>query len=216
MIEIFFFRGMRFSWDPHGVGAQGADGEVEANPMLAARPMVYQGVDADMCTGPNIARRQQAINAGLRLGSPINFSWLLYKPGRTITAGLGTTDVMTGFMSGCPIVTFTTQRRLVAHVGTVANAPDVNTLVKQKIRAILPANAQGFNPSAAWTTNDRAALMQQLRSPAIPQVVALVTTGGNFFSILIGKYPNQPQSYVVGGCVPVPAWTHAELLNVLA
>lgn len=216
MIEVFFFRGMRFSWDPHGVGAQGDDGNVEANPMLPARPMVYQGVDMDMCTGPYPARRQLAINAGLRLGSPINFSWLLYKPGRTVTAGLATTDVLTGFMSGCPIVTFTTQRRLVAHVGTVANNAEVNTLVKQKIRAILPANARGFDPSGAWTTNDRAALMQQLRSPAIPQVVALVTSGGNFFSILVGKYPNQPQSYVIGGCVPVAGWDHAQLQNVLA
>lgn len=215
MIENYFFRGMRFSWNPHGEGQQMSDGIVEANPSLGARPMTYQGVDMDLCTGPALARRQNAFAQGLRLGLQINFAWLLYKPGRTTTIPLGGTDVLTGFMSGCPIVTLTTALKLVAHVGTVANAPETNQKVKQNFRSIMPNNAKGFNPSGAWSTNDRATLMQQLKSPAIPQVVALVTSAGSFYSILIGKYPNSQGSYVVGGIVPVPAWDYASLTNVL-
>lgn len=216
MIENYFFRGMRFSWNPHGEGQQMEDGIVEANPPLPARPMTYQGVDMDLCTGPALGHRQRALAQGLRLGMQINFSWLLYKPGRTTTIPLGTTDVLTGFMSGCPIVTLTTALRLVAHVGTVANAPTTNQRVKQTFRGILPHNARGFNPSGAWTTNDRATLMQQIGSPSIPQVVALVTTTGNFYSILVGKYANQPASYVIGGCVPVPPWNYGQLNTVLS
>lgn len=216
MIEQYFFRGMRFSWSPHGEGQQQDDGIVEANPPLPARPMTYQGVDMDLCTGPALAQRQRAIGLGLRLGFQINFAWLLYKPGRTTTIPLGGTDVLTGFMSGCPIATLTTGLRLVAHVGTVANAPTVNQKVKQNFRDIMPLNARGFNPSGAWSTTDRANLMQALKSPAIPQVVALVTTGGNFYSILVGKYPNVRDSYVIGGCIPVPPWSNAELTNVLS
>jgi hypothetical protein len=155
MIENYFFRGMRISWSPHGEGLQKEDGLVEANPPLPPRPMTYRGVDMDLCTGPALARRQHALARGLRLGQQINSVWLLYKPGRTTTAPLGNVDVLTGFMSGCPIVTFTTGRRLVAHVGTVANAPDTNQLVKETVRGILPNNARGFNPSGAWTGNDR-------------------------------------------------------------
>jgi hypothetical protein len=215
MIENYFFRGMRFSWNPHGVGNLMYDGIVEASPPLPARPMTYQGVDVDLCTGPAETRRQRAIAQGLRLGFPINAIWLLYRPGRTTTVPLSSIDILTGFMSGCPIVTFTTARSLVAHVGTVANEPTINHKVKQTIRGILPNNAKGFDPSGVWTTNDRATLMQQIRSPSIPQVVALVTTTGDFYSLLIGKYPNQPDSYVIGGCVPVPPWDYNKLVTQL-
>ena len=216
MIENYFFRGMRISWNPHGEGQQQGDGIVEASPTLPARPMTYQGVDMDLCTGQAESRRKQAFASGLRLGFQINSVWLLYKPGRTTTVPLGGTDVMTGFMSGCPIVTMTTGLRLVAHVGTVANAPDTNQKVKQTFRGIMPNNARGFNPSGAWSMNDRANRMQQIKSPSIPQVVALVTTGGNFYSLLIGKYPNQKDAYVIGGFVPVPPWSHAQLTTVLS
>jgi hypothetical protein len=214
MIERYFFRGMRFSWAAPGEAAQATDGKVEAGGPVPPAPMTYQGVDMDLCTGHELSRRQNSITAGLRLGMQISFRWLVYKPGRTTTVPLGTTDVMTGFMSGCPIATLNTGIRVVAHVGTVANAPDVNRLVKQNFRAIMNNTARGFNPAAIWADR-RLELMQQLKTANIPQVVALVTTAGAFFSMLVGKYPNTRDSYVIGGVLPIPAWNDVQLAAVL-
>jgi len=102
----------------------------------------------------------------------------------------------------------------VAHVGTVDEHPDTNQLVKQKFREIMPNNARGFNPSGAWTRDDRNNLTLQIRGNHLSYVVALVTTNGNFYSLLVGKYPNHRDLYVIGGCVPVPPWDHLALTNL--
>lgn len=213
MIENYFFRGMRFEWAGYGELMLKDDGLVEANTVIPPAPMTYKGVDMDLCTGPALQHRQRAITAGLRLGLVINFTWLLYRPGRTVTTPLAGQDVLTGYMSGCPIATYNSGGLKVAHVGTVANNPTVNTKVKQNFKAVLDMNAKGFNPNAAWP--DRTTLKNQLKMPATPPVVALVTTAGKFFSLLLGSYPMERNQWVVGGILPCPQWSKAQLETFL-
>jgi hypothetical protein len=194
----------------YGELMQKDDGIVEPNMTIPAAPMTYKGVDMDLCTGHALQQRQRALTSGLRLGTVINFTWLLYRPGRTVTTPLAGQDVLTGYMSGCPIATYTHGGQLkVAHVGTIANNPTANTRVKQNFKAVLDLNAKGFNPHAAFP--DRTTFKNQLRMPATPPVVALVTSTGNFYSLLLGSYPMERNQWVVGGFVPCPAWNKTQL-----
>ena len=213
MIEKYFFRGMRFNWAGYGELMQKDDGLVENNTVVPPQPMTYKGVDMDLCTGVALQHRQRAFGAGLKLGKVIDFTWLLYRPGRTVTTPLAGKDVLTGYMSGCPVATYNSGGMKVAHVGTVANAPTVNTKVKQNFKAVLDPGAKGFNPNAAWP--DRATFKNQLRMPATPPVVALVTSTGKFFSLLLGQYPMERNHWVVGGFLPCPAWNKGQLENSL-
>jgi hypothetical protein len=213
VIENYFFRGMRFEWAGYGELMLKDDGLVENNTVVPPQLMTYKGVDMDLCTGPSLQHRQRALGAGLRLGTVIDFTWLLYRPGRTVTTPLAGKDVLTGYMSGCPIATYNSGGMKVAHVGTVANNPIVNAKVKQNFKAVLDPAAKGFNPNAAWP--DRTTFKNQLKMPATPPVVALVTSSGKFFSLLLGSYPMERNHWVVGGILPCPAWDKAQLETFL-
>jgi len=210
MIERFFIKGLRVIWPGGALDAQpGTDGAIILNPTQAPQPMTSDGMDGELYDLglPNIT------DLGLRKGQTIPFSWLCYAPGRTTKRMLSAGDVLTGYMSGCPIALWTENgMRFVGHVGTIDSNPPVNQLVRQTFANAMPHDVTGFNPAAAWQPNEIAGMMGKLKTVfADPKVMALVTTNGDFYSIvmfrLTTRAPNPPvpaSTFVVGGAKRVP------------
>ena len=85
-------------------------------------------------------------------GTPVNFTWLDFIPGRITEAQL-TSDVLTGPMSGCWLTVYRRAgQRHVGHVGTDSNNPLATTNVKSKWGSFVGGNYReilgGFKPSA--------------------------------------------------------------------
>ena len=133
----------------------------------------------------------------------IPYMWCDYAQGRTAKKASGAQDVLTGFMSGCPIVRFNEGGFKVGHIGTVQD-PAVNLLVKNGARNFLATvnSVTGFFPAAAWATDQ---IPVAKKHGANPKVVALVTGAGDFYSILMLQDMKLLQQWVCGGIKKVPA-----------
>ena len=190
MIEQALTAGASIRWRKPNVAAPSNDGTIvqSANP---ANGMTYLG----------------GAQHRLPNNSAVVHTWLDYIPGRTSYTAQ-TTDVLTGWMSGCLVARGTYAGGMkVFHIGTVQN-PLVSTLVKNTFSGQLPANATGFYPHAAWTINERQAFRKAT------DILGLVTSSGGFYSVCLchetgGKYS-------VGGIKKVPALQRATLLTRLA
>jgi hypothetical protein len=68
-------------------------------------------------------------------------------------------------------------------VGTVESSQQVNTRVKSAFAAFMPPDTTGFNPAAAWDPGEIAPKMMKFKKGATPRILALVTTGGEFYSL---------------------------------
>src|SRR5687768_6994393 len=109
-------------------------------------------------------------------------------------------DVLTGFMSGCLICQWTENgMRYVGHVGTVESSQQVNTRVKSAFAAFMPPDTTGFNPAAARDPGEIAPKMMKCKKGATPRILALVTTGGEFYSLLFFELREGPGLWCVGG-----------------
>ena len=148
---------------------------------------------------------------GLQMNMPIRHKWLDYTPGRTARVKIRSRDVLTGFMSGCIIARWQDAAgdTYVGHVGTVEADPNVNRLVKDTFRAAMPANASGFSPSDAWTLAEIQSFQRTFKAFKRPEVMALVTTSGEFYSILI--VDDGLNEWYIGGVKQVPSMAHAAL-----
>jgi len=211
MIEKFFIKGLRVIWPGGPVDApSGTDGAIILNPTRAPQPMISDGMDGELydATLPNITA------LGLRKGQPIPLNWLSYAPGRTTKRMLSAGDVLTGYMSGCPIALWTENgMRYAGHVGTVDANPPVNQLVRRTFAQFMPQDVTGFNPAAAWQPAEIVALTDKFKkcTPGAPRILALVTTTGEFYSIIMfslmtkdPKDPVPPGTFVVGSAKRVP------------
>ncbi len=204
MIEKFFLTGVRVLW-PEGArdAAAGMDGSIVQNPPLGAKPMTFDGMDGELynLAQPNIT------SLGLTKGKAIPFSWLCYAPGHTTKKMLSAGDVLTGYMSGCPIALWSENGiRYVGHVGTIDSSPAVNELVRRTFADFMPPDVTGFNPAAAWQPNEIAAMLAKIKTAfADPKILALVTTAGEFYSIvsfrLTKKAPHDytANTFLIGG-----------------
>jgi hypothetical protein len=73
MIEKYFITGLRLKWAFPGADAGAPkDGSIVMNPNRAAGPMVYDGMDGELCFWgtPHVS------TPGLRKGQAIPYSWL--------------------------------------------------------------------------------------------------------------------------------------------
>jgi pectin methylesterase-like acyl-CoA thioesterase len=57
----------------------------------------------------------------------------------------------------------------------------------------MTADAQGFNPAAAWSFEEVQTKARLFRRSPDPKIIALVTTSGQFYSILMLKLQADPQ-----------------------
>jgi hypothetical protein len=97
--------------------------------------------------------RQSNVLPGLNLKKDWrNFDWLDYYPLRTSWIPLGSSDVLTGRMTGCYVVVYTENNvTKVAHVGTESTQPKANNQLKQSWNAFCASPGvtviKGFKPS---------------------------------------------------------------------
>ena len=200
MIEQYFLKGIRYNWfGSYDAPAATMDGTIVANPTPPNRPMFYDGLDGELTN----AALGNGNGFGLRKGMGVPHEWLSYSVGRTTKRTLPR-DVLTGYMSGCPIATWTENGvRYAGHVGTYDANPAVNTLVRKTFADFMPNDTVGFNPAGAWGPGDIGALMGQFKNVhANPRFLALVTTAGAFYSILMFNLGAKNPKFIV----PAGSW----------
>lgn len=213
MIEKYFITGLRLKWAFPGADAGAPkDGTVIVNPSRAAGSMVYDGMDGELFD----AMAPHVRTLGLQKGQAIPYSWLTYVLGRTSKKMLAGGDVLTGFMSGCLIATWTENGcRYVGHVGTVEDNAQANQKVKQTFAAYMPRDTKGFFPLAAWDAGSEIVpKAQKFKAGVTPKVLALVTTGGQFYSILLFML-GLSNDWCVGGIKKVPPLSYSPLKQKL-
>lgn len=200
MIEKYFKAGIRYKWRPPGAVAGAQDGQLVDN-RGASSTLIYDGIDGNLQDATLLQVNVGTI--GLRMGMQIQHVWLDYVYGRTSRVPVGPYDVLTGFMSGCWIVYWWDRGvRYVSHVGTIGN-PGVDKQVKSTFARAMGQNAKGFNPFKAWSTAEMVGLQGRLKAMARPQILALVTTTGQFYSVLMFDLV-QNNEWCCGGAKPCP------------
>jgi hypothetical protein len=221
MIEQYFRPGVRFLWNKPNDAADSETGELVVS-RGAANPLSYDGLDGHTAAvDPTLLMVSGVL--GLAMHANVPHAWLDYAPGRSSYVPLRFNDVLTGFMSGCPIVRGTTIAGMSAiHVGTKSVDGPVNSMVRRAFAQKLPADATGFNPAGAWSWGETATIMGKLggATVAAPYTFALVTTGGAFYSILMFaiKEPNGwtnpagKKYWCVGGKKLVPPLNRTRLM----
>ena len=201
MIEKYFLKGVRLRWDgSYDAPVATMDGTIVNNPTPPSRPITYDGLDGELIN----ASLGNGTAVGLSMRAPVPHSWLSYSVGRTTKKLLAAGDVLTGYMSGCPIATWTENGlRYAGHVGTYDANPAVNTLVRKTFADFMPNDTVGFNPAGAWGPGDIGALMGQFKNVhANPRFLALVTTAGAFYSILMFNLGAKNPKFIV----PAGSW----------
>jgi hypothetical protein len=144
-----------------------------------------------------------------------NFKWLPYYEGDIATT-VADLDILTGPMSGCPLVRFTQGGQvMVGHIGTVVGNAAVNAAVRALWNGFALANPAsilgGFNPF----------------DPAIPapppghgiidsvcRIWGLITMPGVFYSVQVYQQRDQANYYRVAAVHQVPSMTLAQLQNL--
>jgi len=205
MIEKYLKLGVRFRWNkPNNVDGP-RDGTV-VDSIRATAPLTYIGLGEVV---DPILMQVHVSTLGLQMNSPVQHQWLDYTPGRTARIATGPYDVLTGFMSGCIIARWTDRgATYVGHVGTVEADPAANRLVKRKFAFAMPPDTTGFNPFAAWVA-ELPGLAGRFRPAKIPEVCALVTTQGHFYSVVM--FRDGPNLWYCGGIKRVPPIQHDAL-----
>jgi hypothetical protein len=204
MIEKYFRAGIRFKWTKPRDGMGPLNGTI-VDSREAPTPMIYDGLDSQLVDP--FLRQVNVSTLGFTMRMSIQYAWLDYAPGRTARLPIGPYDVLTGYMSGCIIATWSGRGvRYVGHVGTIDGNPNVNRLVKRTFAFAMGKDTKGFNPLDAWPGNDIAQLLGQIRPMPAARIFGLATTHGEFYSILMGSMPNN--EWCVAGCKRVPPIPH--------
>ena len=103
--------------------------------------------------------------------------------------------------------------------GTVIGSKTVNDQVKKTFANAMPQNTIGFNPAKAWPPGEIAPLYMKIKPPPQMEIMALVTSGNEFYSILmfhlpstgVGAKKTSADRWCVGGIKKVPRMNYREL-----
>jgi hypothetical protein len=208
MIEKYFELGVRFRWNKPA-NVDGPRDGIITDSIRPTAPLTYIGLGS--VVSPKLMMTHVS-TIGLQMNTPIQHQWLDYTPGRTARVAMGPYDVLTGFMSGCVIARWTDRGvNYVGHVGTVEANADVDRLVKRTFAFQMPRGTTGFDPFAAWEP-ELPALAAKFNPPKVPKVCALVTRGGQFYSIaMFIDTHGGGNEYTCGGIKLVPPISHDQL-----
>ncbi len=193
MLERYFKKGAVFEWTRPQTNIVPPDG-VLMDKQRRSTPMKFLGTAAEMGFS-NLMDMTLPANyfsgIGLRPGTAIRYRWLDYAPGRTARVEIRARNILTGPMSGCPILHWRQgANTYVGHVGTIFGNAPVNALVKASIQPVLPQTAKGFNPAAPWTPGQIALMMGGNAKLSGPEILAFVTGGGLFYSTVFYALPD--------------------------
>lgn len=213
MIERYFVKGARYNWcAPSAITTQPKDGAIVDSPRVTA-PMFYVGLDHQVVDHglPNVS------TLGLRKDMGISYTWLNYILGRTAKVS-ATGDVLTGFMSGCRITTWTDGGRWVGHIGTIESAgknEPPNSTVKNTFALAMPRNVLGYNPAGAFDFGEIAQVMNGVSGTPSAKILSLVTSGNQFYSILLLERMTERGIWICGGIKQVPGLGYDQLYGEL-
>ncbi len=212
MLERYFKKGNIFKWTRPPTTQVPLDGQV-VDKVARTTPMSFVGTARDMGFGGMMDPTATAVQSG----KVINYRWLDYMPGRTAKVRIGNRNILTGPMSGCPIVRWQAGgTNYVGHVGTLLGMPTQNLLVKQALLAVAPPNATGFNPAGAWTPTELMQIMRVPQSPfSGPQVLAFVTSRGRFYATAFYMVSGKYDFWFCAGSKRVPSLTGTALTGLL-
>jgi len=206
MIEKYFRAGIRYKWTKPRDAMGPTDGTIVES-REAPSPMIYDGLDGQLID-PFLLQNHVS-TLGLKMRMPIQYAWLDYAPGRTARLPIGPYDVLTGYMSGCIIAHWSDKGlRYAGHVGTI-DRPDVDREVKKTFAFAMAKDTKGFDPFGAWPTNEIAAAVGKIKPIPQAKIFALVTTRGDFYSILMLSLPNN--EWCAGGVKLVQPINHDQL-----
>jgi len=208
MIEHLLVAGAKLRWGKPPTVPSVQDGAIQPSP-TPANDMTYLGSTEDQPRG--LFRRAPPVYQ-VPANTPVPHTWLDYISGRTAFVAQRS-DVLTGFMSGCLIARGTYNGAMsVFHMGTV-NDREVTRLVKTGFRTDLPGDTTGFYPQLAWSFNERDVIRLPDGTKPATEIIALVTSSGSFFSIMLCYCPNG--EFMVGGIRRVPPLNRTRIMATL-
>lgn len=207
MIEKYLKLGVRFRW----AKPQNVDGPRDGAIVDGIRPtstLTYIGLGE--AVAPELLTTHVS-TIGLQMNVPIQHKWLDYAPGRTARVVIGPYDVLTGFMSGCIIARWTDRGvNYVGHVGTIEPKENpANRVVKRAFAFAMTKGATGFNPALAWDFNELQQMGRKFSVPRTPEICALVTTRGEFYSVVM--FRDGVNEWYCGGAKRVEPISHDAL-----
>ena len=206
MIEKYLKLGVRYQWTK----PQNVDGPRDGKIVESIRPtatLTYIGLGE--VVDPALMMTHVS-TIGLQMNMPVQHQWLDYTPGRTARLAIGPYDVLTGFMSGCIIARWNDRGvTYIGHVGTVESDPEANRVVKRTFAFAMPRGATGFNPALAWNFSEISQIAQKFKIPKLPSICALVTTQGDFYSVVM--FADGANQWYCGGAKRIQPISHDEL-----
>lgn len=207
MIEKYLKLGVRYRW----VSPQNVDGPRDGAIVDSVRPtapLTYIGLGE--VVAPELKLTHVSM-LGLQMNTPVQHQWLDYAPGRTARVPIGPYDVLTGFMSGCIIARWSDRGvNYVGHVGTIEPKDNpANRVVKRAFAFAMTRGATGFNPALAWSYGELAQISSKFRVPKVPKICALVTTHGEFYSVVM--FIDGMNEWYCGGAKRVDPISHDTL-----
>jgi hypothetical protein len=235
-IERYFVKGTTFNWAAPTPLDPGRDGTIVQSGQNPGPAMTYAGLDDEIL----YASSNKLVSAtyskwwppsyyGLvAVGHNVPYVWVNYVKGRTAWQQPAGSDVLTGFMSGCWICTWTQGgARHVGHIGTIESAAKdepPNSTVKDTFSNLFPAvaptgtNLTGYNPALAFDFDDIKSVCQESEEwgtlMGAAKLMSLVTSNGEFYTVLmISRGGNL---WVCGGAKKVSASNQAAVLLALA
>ena len=235
MISKYFVKGTTYNWTAPTSLNPNQDGTVVVSGQSPGPAMTYAGLDNEIVYGPMpgplaamYKRTTSPASLGLNANQNVPYVWVNYVLGRTAYQQTAGTDVLTGFMSGCWIVTWTEAgNRHVGHIGTVESAAKdqpPNSTVKatfsNKFTGAAPVGSQlkGFNPAAAWNMGDIKSVCKEAGQnwgnlAGNAKLMALVTQNDHFYTVLIIR--KSPNLWICGGAKRVSGEAQAGVLHAL-
>jgi hypothetical protein len=144
-----------------------------------------------------------------------NFKWLPYYEGDISTTPQDM-DVLTGPMSGCPLVRFMQGGQIVVgHIGTVLGQAAFNAAVTALWNGFALAHPGdvlgGFNPFGAGVPLPPPA---NGAGDSVARIWGLITTAGVFYSVQVYQQLHQANYYRVAAVHQVPSMTLHQLQNL--
>lgn len=146
-----------------------------------------------------------------------NFKWLPWLPGAISEVALVGSDVLTGPMSGCWLVTYRKPSGVphAAHLGTDISSQTKTDAVNNAWNAFALAHPGdvigGFNPLRHW---NGAIPAKKKGEPSAPRFFGLYTTAGQFYILVVYQQANPTTLLRIAGLQLATSATLARLQQV--
>jgi hypothetical protein len=163
--------------------------------------------------------KTSGVTQGLSQKGHRNFRFLPWLSGRISEADLQVTDVLTGPMSGCWLVTYRKPNGVIhcGHLGTDVASQEKTDAVNNTWNNWATVNAAdvigGFNPFRWWNANHALPVAKQGEN-AIPRFFGLYTTTGEYYTMVTFQVLANPSLLRIAGIRQTPSSTLLKLQHV--